>query len=61
MSNIRYCDDDCEYLSITEEEQNNMEVKPFHICLFYSERLYHGDSHPCLYRTKECYTKIERK
>ena len=49
-----FCPDNCEYLSITEAEQNKHPDKPDHICLKYNIRIKHGAFHPKLVRCKEC-------
>lgn len=49
-----FCPAGCEYLSITEEEQNKLQDKPDHICLKYDKRVKHGAYHPLLFRCREC-------
>lgn len=51
---LDFCPDNCEYLSITEAEQNKHPGKPDHICLKYNIRVKHGAFHPMLMRCKEC-------
>lgn len=51
-----FCPSHCEYLSITEEEQNKIRPKPDHICLKYNQRVKHGAYHPALMKCVECMT-----
>jgi hypothetical protein len=61
--NNKFCFDNCEYLSITEKEQNKREYKEPHICKKYSKRVLHGCHlfHPHLLRLKECDYKFIKK
>lgn len=54
FSENSFCPVRCEYLSITEEEQNIRKDKPNHICLKYNQRVKHGAYHPRLIRCNEC-------
>ncbi len=49
-----FCPENCEYLSITETEQNKHPDKPDHICLKYNTRVKHGSFHPMLIRCEGC-------
>ena len=55
----KICPRDCEYLNITEEQQQsikgaiNWKYKT-HICRKYNARLLHLEVHPDLYKCKEC-------
>jgi hypothetical protein len=53
---IKFCCPDCEFLSITEMEQNNIKDgnKESHICKKYNKRLVHGIYHPELVKLDEC-------
>lgn len=49
-----FCPGQCEYLSITEEEQDKIRQKQDHICLKYNQRVKHGAYHPLLMKCVEC-------
>lgn len=48
------CDDCCQFLSITEIEQNRVRPKPDHICTKYNTRVKHEKYHPRLMKCKGC-------
>lgn len=50
-----FCPSDCKYLSISEALQNEIKSKPHHICLVFKRKVYHGNSHPKIYRYHECF------
>lgn len=52
--NIKFCPQDCEYLSINESEQNRHPDKPDHICLKFNVRVKHEIFHPELIRCEQC-------
>jgi hypothetical protein len=52
---MRFCKDDCKYLSITEEQQQIVGSKKNpHICTKYNYRVYHMQYHPQLVRLGKC-------
>lgn len=53
--NNEFCPRDCEYLSITEAEQNKCNTHWPHICNKYDTKLYHFYAHPDLYKCDKCY------
>jgi len=48
----------CYYLSITEDEQNKLKPKPYHICLKHNLKLYHMvygvNWHPEIPKCEKC-------
>ena len=56
MEAPNFCPINCEFLSITEEEQNNQKnvIRPPHICNRYNKKLFHAQYHPNIIRTEEC-------
>ena len=53
--NNEFCPRDCEYLNMTEEQQDMSKATKPHVCLKYNTRLYHLTAHPDLYKCEECY------
>lgn len=56
----KYCPRDCQYLYPTEEQQQAIQgaipwIYKIHRCRKYGCDLKHLDSHPDLYKCKECY------
>ncbi len=50
-----FCNDDCRFLSITEDEQNKQkDKKDPHICEKYKKRVTHRYAHPKLFRLMGC-------
>lgn len=52
-----YCKENCEYLSFTEKEQNDLGKegkKIIHQCKYFSRRVYHYTSHPKLIKIPRC-------
>ena len=50
-----FCPRNCEYLNITEAEQESASKRKPHVCIKYDVRLYHLLAHPDLYRCEQCY------
>lgn len=50
---LGFCGECC-YLSVTEEEQNEIRPKPEHVCNKYNVKLYHLTYHPRLLRCYQC-------
>jgi len=48
-----YCGN-CEWLSITEEEQNKQKIKNSHFCKKYKRRVYHLEHHPNIIKFYKC-------
>lgn len=53
-----YCQEDCDYLNLTESEQNEAEesigIKKSHRCKLYKVQLFHIKYHPRLVRNSKC-------
>ena len=58
---LLYCDN-CEWLSLTEEEQNQYKGKHehfmYHLCLRNKKKVVHGHSHPRIEQPKWCGGKV---
>jgi hypothetical protein len=52
----RYCPDECGAMQPTERDQVSNSIP--HMCIKYDKKLLHLDSHPKLYRCKECVEDI---
>ena len=53
--NNEFCPRDCEYLSITEAEQNKCNTHWPHICNKYDVKLFHLLAHSDLWKCEQCY------
>ena len=54
MENIKFCPDDCNYLSITEREQVGDKQYENHKCTKYNKHVLHLQYHPKLLKLDEC-------
>lgn len=52
---VRFCFDDCEFLSLTEKDQDDRKAftEP-HICKRYRQLLHHAGFHPRIVRVYHC-------
>lgn len=56
-NDLNFCIDDCEYLSLTEKEQDDLGAegkKLIHKCEYFNKRVYHGAYHPRLFNIIGC-------
>lgn len=51
---MKYCPPNCNWLVLTEFEQDKSGIKTPHWCNKYNKRVSHFDAHPNLYKLKEC-------
>jgi len=49
-----YCGENCQYLNISEKDQNLYSRKPDHRCHKYNVRLYHLRFHPNIVKCRAC-------
>lgn len=54
----KFCPENCEYLTVNEEQQNRQKQDGFeqgmHICLRFHKQVFHWQYHPKLNRLEEC-------
>lgn len=54
ISELNFCEPDCEHLSPTENEQKYQDLKSGHRCKQYRTRVFHLGDHPKIYRCAPC-------